>query len=149
VDIRTAAEALVALREIQSGLNGHCGGVLIQEMVKGRRELVMGLTRDSQFGPCVMFGLGGIFTEIIRDVTFRKAPLIRADALAMMNEIRSHKILDAVRGFEAADRDRLADMLIALGQVGIDLDSVLEIDMNPVILSGPNPIVVDALIALS
>lgn len=149
VDIRTAAEALVALREIQSALIGHSGGVLIQEMVKGRRELVMGLTRDGQFGPCVMFGLGGIFTEIIRDVTFRKAPLDKADALAMMKEIRAHKILDAVRGIEAADRDRLADMLIALGQVGLELDSVLEIDMNPVILSGPNPVVVDALIALS
>ena len=75
VDIRTAAEAKKAFREILAGMEGYEGGVLMQEMIKGRRELVMGLTRDPQFGPCVMFGLGGIFTEILHDVSFRRAPL--------------------------------------------------------------------------
>ncbi|PKN35063.1 MAG: carboxylate--amine ligase [Deltaproteobacteria bacterium HGW-Deltaproteobacteria-19] len=149
VDVRTSAEALAAFREIKHGLAGHKGGVLIQEMVRGRRELVMGLTRDGQFGPCVMFGLGGIFTEILKDIAFRRAPLSGDDAMAMMREIRAHAILDAVRGMEAADRDRLADMLISLGQIGMDIASVLEIDLNPVILSGKDPIVVDALIVLS
>ena len=149
VDIRTDTEALQAFHEIKRGLEGQEGGVLIQEMIKGRRELVMGLTRDDQFGPCVMFGLGGIFTEILRDIVFRRAPLTREDALAMMREIRASGILDAVRGMEAADRERLADMLIGIGQIGIDLGRVREIDLNPVILSGKDPVVVDALIVLS
>ena len=83
-------------------------------MVKGKRELVMGLIRDPQFGPCVMFGLGGIFTEILRDVCFRIAPLNKRDALEMMHEIKAHKILDAVRGMEPVDRDILSEMLMTV-----------------------------------
>ena len=148
VDIRSSREALAAFDGIKAGLDGQQADVLVQKMVSGRRELVMGLTRDGQFGPCVMFGLGGIFTEILRDVCFRRAPLERADALAMLDEIKGRKILDAVRGMEAADRGLLADMLVAVGQIGVEIDQVREIDLNPVILSGSSPVVVDALIIL-
>lgn len=148
VDLRNAGEAVEAWDAILAGMNGEPGGVLVQEMVPGRRELVMGMTRDPQFGPCVMFGLGGIFTEILNDVCFRKAPLERGDALSMMGEIRGRGILDAARGMEAADRDRLADMLVRVGRIGLDLDGVAEIDLNPVILAGKNPVVVDALVIL-
>lgn len=148
VDIRTATEARKAFREIMAGMEGFEGGVLMQEMIKGRRELVMGLTRDPQFGPCVMFGLGGIFTEILRDISFRRAPLEIRDAHEMMQEIRGHKILDAVRGMEAADKKRLTDMLINIGRIGLEIPEVSEIDLNPVILSGTKPVVVDALIVL-
>jgi succinyl-CoA synthetase beta subunit len=148
VDLRNAGEALEAYDAIMQGLDGHSGGVLIQEMIRGRRELVMGLTRDPQFGPCVMFGLGGIFTEILRDVTFRKAPLEKTDAVAMMHEIKGHRILDALRGMAAANTDTLADMLIRVGQIGLDIEHVEEIDLNPVIISGTKPVVVDALIVL-
>jgi acetyl-CoA synthetase (ADP-forming) len=75
IDVRNDTEALNAFNDIMSGMNGNRGAVLVQEMVKGIRELVIGLIRDPQFGPCVMFGLGGIFTEILRDVSFRLAPL--------------------------------------------------------------------------
>ncbi len=148
VDIRTAAEAKKAFREILAGMEGYEGGVLMQEMIKGRRELVMGLTRDPQFGPCVMFGLGGIFTEILHDVSFRRAPLEIRDTKEMMQEIKGHKILDAVRGMEAADQKLLSEMLISVGRIGLDFDSDMEIDLNPVILSGSKPVVVDALIVL-
>lgn len=148
VDIRTAAEAKKAFREILAGMEGYEGGVLMQEMIKGRRELVMGLTRDPQFGPCVMFGLGGIFTEILHDVSFRRAPLEIRDTKEMMQEIKGHKILDAVRGMEAADQKLLSEMLISVGHIGLDFDNVMEIDLNPVILSGSKPVVVDALIVL-
>jgi acetate---CoA ligase (ADP-forming) subunit beta len=148
VDIRTATEARKAFREIMTGMEGFDGGVLMQEMIKGRRELVMGLTRDPQFGPCVMFGLGGIFTEILRDISFRRAPLEIRDAHEMMREIRGHKILDAVRGMEAADSKLLAHMLINIGRIGLDIPEVSEIDLNPVILAGAKPVVVDALIVL-
>jgi len=148
VDIRTATEAKKAFRDIMAGMEGFEGGVLMQEMIKGRRELVMGLTRDPQFGPCVMFGLGGIFTEILKDISFRRAPLEVRDAREMMQEIRGHKILDAVRGMEAADTKLLTQMLINLGQIGLNFDTVMEIDLNPVILAGAKPVVVDALIVL-
>ncbi len=148
VDIRSVREAKKAYGEIMTGMKGFDGAVLIQEMIKGRRELVVGLTRDPQFGPCVMFGLGGIFTEILRDVSFRRAPLEIRDAQEMMRDIKGHKILDAVRGMEAADEKRLTDMLINVGRIGLDIPEVSEIDLNPVIISGSKPVVVDALIIL-
>jgi len=147
VDIRGEAEATAAFDEIMAGLDGK-GGVLVQEMIGGRRELVMGLTRDPQFGACVMFGLGGIFTEILKDISFRKAPLERHDAMEMMGDIKGHKILEAVRGMPAADTGILADMLIRIGQLGVEIEAVAEIDLNPVILDGARPVAVDALIVV-
>jgi acetyl-CoA synthetase (ADP-forming) len=149
VDLRSEQEVLTAFDEIMTKMSGQEGDVLIYKMIRGRRELVMGLTRDDQFGPCVMFGLGGIFTEILRDISFRRAPLEKSDALDMLKEIKGSSILDAVRGMDAADKDQLADMLIRVGQIGLEIDHVHEIDLNPVILSGSNPIVVDALIILA
>ena len=148
VDIRNEQEALTAYDEIMTGMNAQGGAVLVQEMVKGARELVIGLTRDIQFGPCVMFGLGGIFTEILKDTAFRVAPLEKEDALDMMQEIKGRKILEAVRGMPAADTDQLADILIKVGKIGLENDSIKEIDINPIILSGAKPIAVDALVVL-
>ena len=79
-------------------------GVLVQEMIKGDREFVIGLSRDPQFGPCVMFGIGGIFTEVIKDVSFRVAPLTELDAEEMIDEIRMKKLLDEFRGSPAVDQ---------------------------------------------
>lgn len=147
-DIRNDSEALQAFDEISKKLMGYQGAVLLQEMVQGRRELVMGLTRDDQFGPCVMFGLGGIFTEVLKDVSFRKAPLKESDAIEMMREIKGNKIIDALRGMEAADIKTLAGMLIEIGRIGLEYDRVQEIDINPVIIRQSKPVVVDALIIL-
>ena len=148
VDIRNEDEALAAFKEIVAKMDGNENTVLVQEMVKGQRELVIGLTRDPQFGPCVMFGLGGIFTEILKDISFRVAPLEKRDAIEMMNDIKGHKILEAIRGMEAADMDILADILIKVGQIGLENEKVKEIDINPVILSGSKPVAVDALVVL-
>ena len=147
-DIRNEEEAMSAFDDIMGKMEGTGGNVLVQEMVKGQRELVFGLTRDPQFGPCVMFGLGGIFTEILRDVSFRVAPIEKRDALEMMKEIKGHKILEAVRGMEAADLDQLSEILITLGNIGMEHDAIKEIDINPVILSGNKGIAVDALVVL-
>ncbi len=148
VDVRTIEEARNAFDKIMAGLKCMDGAVLMQEMVSGKRELVIGLSRDEQFGPCVMFGLGGIFTEILRDISFRKAPLTKNDALKMMREIKGHKILYDIRGMEAADTEILSRILINVGRIGLEIGDVQEIDLNPVILSGAKPIVVDALIVL-
>jgi acetyl-CoA synthetase (ADP-forming) len=148
-DIRDDREALDTFNDIMAGMNGIKGAAaLVQEMIRGKRELVVGLIRDPQFGPCVMFGLGGIFTEILKDVSFRLAPLEKRDALEMMGEIKAHKILDAIRGMDAVDREILSEMLINVGKIGMENDTIKEIDINPVIISGSRPIAVDALVVL-
>ena len=133
---------------LQERGKGQLDGILVQQMVKGERELVAGLIRDPQFGPCVMFGLGGIFTEVLKDVTFRVAPLEMRDAMEMMDEIRARKILDAFRGKPAVNRDVLAKALINLGRIGLEIDEVAEIDINPLIIHEDMPIAVDALVIL-
>ena len=148
VDIRNEDEALAAFKAIIAGMNGTENSVLVQEMIRGKRELVAGLTRDPQFGPCVMFGLGGIFTEILKDISFRVAPLGKYDAQEMMQEIKGHKILGAVRGMEAVDLEMLADILITIGKIGMENEKIGEIDINPLIISGRKPVAVDALVVL-
>ena len=123
-------------------------GVLIEKMVKGSREFVIGLSRDPQFGPCVMFGLGGIFTEALKDVTFRVAPLSKQDALEMIDEIKTKKLLGEFRGSPAVDRDALARALVGVGDLGMKYDSIAEIDINPLIISGNQAVAVDALVVL-
>jgi acetate---CoA ligase (ADP-forming) subunit beta len=148
LDIRNESEAEKAFEEIMGQINGSKGAVLVQEMVQGKRELLAGLMRDPQFGPCVSFGLGGIFTEVMKDVSFRIAPFDRREALEMMEETKAHKMLEAFRGMEAADKNILADILVKLGQIGMEQDKIKEIDINPLIISGAKPIAVDALIVL-
>ena len=123
-------------------------GVLIEKMVKGSREFVIGLSRDPQFGPCVMFGLGGIFTEALKDVTFRVAPLSKEDALEMIDEIKTKKMLGEFRGSPAVDRETLAKALVGIGELGMSCDSIAEIDINPLIICGGKPVAVDALVVL-
>jgi acetyl-CoA synthetase (ADP-forming) len=148
IDIRNNEEAAAAFEEITTAMNGPENFILVQEMISGKRELVAGLTRDPQFGPCVMFGLGGIFTEILKDISFRVAPLEKYDALEMMHEIRGCRILDAVRGMESVDLEMLADILITLGKIGMENEEIKEIDINPLIISGNKPVTVDALVVL-
>ncbi len=124
------------------------GAYLVQEMVSGAREIMIGMHRDPSFGPSVAFGLGGIFTEILQDVVFRIAPLRKRDANDMMRSIRAHKILGAVRGMPKVDQDLLATALMAVGQIALDHPGIAEIDINPLIVSGNRPIAVDALIVL-
>jgi len=124
-------------------------GVLVQEMIKGDREFVIGLSRDPQFGPCVMFGIGGIFTEVIKDVSFRVAPLTEMDAEEMIDEIRMKKLLDEFRGSPAVDKKELVKALVGIGELGYRNNEIAEIDINPLIISGSKPVVVDALVVLA
>lgn len=149
LNLRDENEVREAYKNLISNPEAEVKEVLVQQMIKGDRELVVGLTRDAQFGPCVMFGLGGIFTEILEDVSFRVAPLTRWDAKDMMGEIRAAKILDAFRGKPEVDREALADILIAIGTIGMELDQVAEIDINPLKILDGKPVAVDALVVLS
>lgn len=145
IDIRNEQDAMAAFKKIKR----ESTSVLIQEMIKGARELMAGLTRDAQFGPCVMFGLGGIFTEILHDISFRVAPIEKSEVLDMMDEIKARKILEAFRGMPAVELDQLADIVIKVGRIGLDEAKVKEIDINPIIISGSRPVAVDALIVLN
>jgi acetyl-CoA synthetase (ADP-forming) len=106
------------------------------------------MIRDAQFGPCVMFGLGGIFTEVLKDVSFRIAPLERRDALEMAQEIKGAPVLGAFRGMPPVDMELLVSMLINAGKLGMELEAVKEVDVNPLIISGNKPVAVDALVVL-
>jgi len=147
-DIRHEKEAAAAFHDIRTRMASAGDKVLVQEMILGKRELAAGLVRDSQFGPTVMFGIGGIFAEIFNDVAFRIAPLNKRDAFEMMDEIRGRRILDAIRGMEPADREQLSDILIRIGKIGIEYELIREIDLNPIIVSNGRGIVVDAMILL-
>lgn len=138
-----------AFKMLQKRAGRHYDGAfLVQEMVKGDREIMMGMIRDDQFGPSIMFGLGGIFTEVLEDVVFRVAPLRKAEARRMVREIRGHKILDAIRGMKAVDLDVLAGSLVGLGALAAENEAIKEIDINPLIIQGDKPIAVDALVVL-
>jgi acyl-CoA synthetase (NDP forming) len=123
--------------------------VLVQEMIEEPRELMVGLYRDPQFGPCVMFGLGGIFTEIVEDIVFRVAPLTRKDAMEMLTEIKGNKILESFRGKPRIDRDEMTGILLALSQIGKEQPEIREIDINPIKLVNGKPVAVDALVVFS
>ena len=125
------------------------GAYLVQEMVSGAREIMIGMHRDPSFGPSVAFGLGGIFTEILQDVVFRIAPLRKRDARDMMRGIRAHKILGPVRGMPKVDQDILSTALMAVGQIALDHPDIAEIDINPLIVRGDKPVAVDALVVLT
>jgi acyl-CoA synthetase (NDP forming) len=149
VDLRTFKE----VQQAYDGIVERVGdtpldGILVQEMVKGSRELVIGMIRDPQFGPCVMFGLGGIFTEVLKDVSFRIAPLERRDALEMAQEIKGAPVLGAFRGMPPVDMDLLVSLLISAGKLGLELEAVKEVDVNPLIIAGNKPVAVDALVVL-
>jgi acetyl-CoA synthetase (ADP-forming) len=146
LDVKNLEEARFEFERISQIMDGRGDGVLVQEMVKGKRELMAGLTRDAQFGPCVMFGLGGILTEALEDVCFRMAPINKKQAYEMFNDIKANKILGAVRGMDPVDLNLLADILVALGNLGIERNDVQEIDLNPIIIKNGSPVAVDALV---
>lgn len=146
--IRNDAEALAAYQAIRRRMGSDDQPVLVQKMIAGQRELMAGLIREPRYGPCVMFGLGGIFTEVLNDTVFRVAPLEKEDAFEMLLGIRGHKILDAVRGMERVDRDALAEILVSVGRIGVENERIKEIDINPLIIADGEPIAVDALVLL-
>lgn len=109
-------------------------GCLVQKMVPPGLEILIGMNRDPQFGPLVTFGLGGIYVEILKDVAFRVAPFSRQEAEDMLGEIRTHALLDGVRGQPPVDKDALIDALLRVGQLVLDFPEIAELDINPFII---------------
>jgi acetate---CoA ligase (ADP-forming) len=124
-------------------------GVLVQAMAKRGQEMILGITRDPVFGPMLMVGLGGIHVEVLKDVAFAPVPLDTEAALALIGELRGAALLDGVRGAKPADKQALAELMVALSRFAADhADQIAEIDLNPVIVhsEGEGLSVVDALI---
>lgn len=125
-------------------------GILVQRMAESGTETILGVIRDSQFGHVIMFGLGGIFVEVLRDVSFRVTPLRRRDALEMVNEIKASKILYGVRGKPPCDVDFLVDVILKLSEFVEAHPEVVELDINPFVLyeKGKGGMGLDALIRI-
>jgi len=125
-------------------------GLLVQPQIQGKREFVAGLFRDEQFGPVVMFGIGGIFTEALSDVSFRIAPVTQADATDMLDDIRANSLLGSFRGENGADRDQLVNTLLGLSRIGTEQPDIAEIDINPLLITPTGKVcAVDALVIMT
>ena len=109
-------------------------GCQVQQMVNGGREILLGMSRDPQFGPLVAFGLGGIYVEALKDVSFRVAPFSREEAEEMIREIRSYRLLEGVRGEAAVDHEALIESLLAISRLVTDFPEILELDINPLMV---------------
>ena len=124
-------------------------GILVEKQVKKGTEIIIGMNIDSTFGPVVAFGIGGIFVEAIQDVTFRLCPTTKERALRMIDEIKMQKMLNGFRGLPPVDRDALADMIVSVSELAMELDEYIkEIDLNPVIANEDGVYGVDARIIL-
>jgi len=142
---KSALEA--AFHHMQEKLD-HQGRILVQKQIRSDYELIAGFIRDNQFGPCVMVGLGGIFSELEPDVVFAMAPLDRASATKLIHRIRNNRLLQGFRGITPLDQAAMADILVNLGAVGIAYPQIEQIDINPVAIGKGSPVAVDATIML-
>ena len=126
-------------------------GVLVQEMVKSAKETILGASQDPTFGPVIMFGLGGIYVEVLKDVVFRVAPIEEQEATNMVESIKTIKLLKGVRGEKPSDLKAIADSLQRLSQLVVDFQEIKEFDINPLLVleEGKGARVVDARIILN
>jgi acetyltransferase len=126
-------------------------GCQVQQMVRGGREVIIGMSRDPQFGPLIMFGLGGIYVEALRDVVFRVAPIDALDAREMVQEIRSARLLQGVRGEPPADTEAIADALLRVSYLVTRFPEIVELDINPLVVyeAGRGAIGLDMRLVLS
>ncbi len=137
LDVASEGEVAAAYDEILRNAKAYKAdarieGVLVQEMVTGGIEAILGVTNDKLFGPAVMFGLGGIFAEVLKDVAFRIAPVTQSVALEMIAEIKGYAVLTGARGAALAVLDALADAIVRLSALAVDLkDCLAELDINP------------------
>lgn len=143
-DAQAVADAATEL--LTAGPDG--AQLLVAEMVRGNRELIIGVTEDPQFGPTLMFGVGGIFTEVLADVVFRLLPATDADLSSMIDDLENSALLGEFRGEPAVDRDALVRTLRGVADCALGRDDVASIDLNPLIVRDGEPVAVDALVVL-
>jgi len=153
LNLRGAVEVKDAYNRVLENVKRHTPdakivGVLVQEMAPTATEVIVGSTKDPQFGPALMFGLGGIFVEILKDVTFRIAPITESDAKEMITEVKAYPILKGYRGQPPADVDAIVKILMSTSQLVMDHMEIKELDLNPIMVYEKGAKTVDARIIL-
>lgn len=153
--VKVGLNSEAAVKETFNDMHGRLSkeynvkGVLLEKMAAPGAELIVGLQNDPQFGPIIMVGIGGIYTEVFKDVTFRVLPITKEDAVSMMEDLKGKQILKGFRGAPPVSMDALANALVSIGNLGTDMAAYYEsIDFNPVIFYEKDYVVVDAKILL-
>ena len=155
--VQSELELRQAYREIMHNAERHAPqaqvlGVLVQEMVRGGLEAIVGLSQDPLFGPVLLFGMGGIFVELYQDVALRACPITQSDAQEMLQEVKGARLLEGFRGHPVADVDALIDLMVRVSQLGVQCEGEIhELDLNPLLVlpRGQGVRAADALIVLA
>ena len=153
VDLKTAKEVRNAYKQILRNVKRHEAdakivGVLVQEMAPSSTEVIIGAVKDPQFGPAVMFGLGGIFVEVLKDVTFRVAPITVDEAREMITEVMAYPLLKGYRNLPPADIEAIVQILLKTSRLVMEHQEIKELDLNPVMVYEKGAKTVDARIIL-
>jgi len=146
--VRSYRKIMVSVKE--KAPNARVNGILVQKMCPPALEVIVGATRDNTFGPVVMFGLGGVFVEVLGDVSFRVAPITDADAEEMLGEIKGRKVLEGYRGMSRRDIGFIKELLKRVSSLMVKIEYIQDVDLNPCIIyeEGKGGVVVDARIVL-
>ncbi|MDD1775810.1 MAG: acetate--CoA ligase family protein [Candidatus Methanomethylicus sp.] len=147
-DSQGAKEAYGKIEEIKTKTGCMLEGALVEQMAPPGVETIIGAKRDPQFGPVIMFGLGGIFVEVFKDIAFRVAPLTKYDAMDMISELKAYVILKGIRGKKPSDIDSIATTLMKVSEMMSSLEEIAELDFNPTIVYESGYKIVDARIIL-
>ncbi|MDD5169230.1 MAG: acetate--CoA ligase family protein, partial [Syntrophales bacterium] len=149
LNLTNKREVRAAAKAVAKAAGADLEGYLVQPMVRGRREFVAGIFCDPHFGPIVMFGLGGIFTEALKDIAFRIAPFNEIEAASMVDELRSSALLGSFRGESAINKEELIRILVGLSRLAVEQTDIVEVDINPLIIGADGRLTaVDALVIL-
>ncbi len=153
LDLKTPEDVREAYKKILRNVKKHkpnakIRGILVQEMAPPSTEVIVGSTKDPQFGPALMFGLGGVFVEVLKDVTFRIAPITKQDAQEMITEVKAYPILKGYRGQPPADINSIIKILLNTSKLVMDHLEIKELDLNPIIVYEKGAKTVDARIIL-
>ena len=153
IGLKNPDEVRSAYNQILQNVKKHdakakIAGVLVQEMAPPSTEVIVGAIKDPQFGPAIMFGLGGVFVEVLKDVTFRVAPITEEDACEMISEVKAYPLLKGYRNTPPADIDAIVKILLNTSRLVTDYPAIKELDLNPVIVYEKGAKTVDARIIL-
>ncbi|RLI43018.1 acetyl-CoA synthetase [Candidatus Bathyarchaeota archaeon] len=153
IDLKTAEDVRNAYKQIMENIKNHkpnakIVGMLVQEMAPSSTEIIVGAIKDPQFGPALMFGLGGIFVEVLKDVTFRIAPLTRDEAEEMIKEVRAYPLLKGYRNTPPADIEAIVNILLNTSRLVMEHQEIKELDLNPIMVYEKGAKTVDARIIL-
>jgi len=153
LDLKSPEDIRNAYKKILESVKKHkpkakIRGILVQEMAPSSTEVIVGSTKDPQFGPALMFGLGGVFVEVLKDVTFRIAPITEQDAREMITEVKAYPILKGYRGQPPADIDSIVKILLSTSRLVMDHQEIKELDLNPIMVYKKGAKTVDARIIL-